>query len=93
MNISPEEFFIGATGLLGQYYVGKLNRLGLVLWSICNAVAIVLHYHTGLQGLLLLHAAYLSLTLKDLVLWTRKGYPLSLRPSPVPQAQEATKPT
>ena len=83
MHITAPELFIGITGLLGQYYVGKMNRMGLVLWAVCNMVAIGLHLSTGLQGLLLLHAAYLALTLKDLVIWTRQGLPLSLKPSKI----------
>lgn len=84
MQITPTELFIGTTGLLGQYYVGKLNRFGLVLWAVCNAIAINLHLQTGLHGLVALHSAYLALTLKDLVLWTRQGLPLSLKPNPAP---------
>jgi hypothetical protein len=79
MTITPYELFIGLTGLLGQYYVGKLNRMGLVLWTLCNLGAIVFHLFTGLHGLVLLHSAYLAITVKDLVLWTKKGYPLSLK--------------
>ena len=89
MQITPTELFIGTTGLLGQYYVGKLNRFGLVLWAVCNTIAISLHLQTGLHGLVALHAAYLALTLKDLVLWTRKGYPLTWSSqSPLPPAKE-----
>lgn len=88
MKITAVELLIAFTGLLGQFYVGKLNRLGLVLWTLSNVMAIALHTQTGLQGLLLLHTAYLSLTLKDLVAWTKKGLPLSFKLKPAGQETE-----
>lgn len=60
-----------ALGLAGTFLIGAKSPLGFWLWIGSNAALIWLHLRVRLPVLLLLHVAYLGLSIYGLINWSQ----------------------
>lgn len=61
------------TGVAGQFYNIKQNRIGFIFWIVSNSTALLVSFFKGYYGMMILYFFYCLMCLYGLHEWKKKA--------------------